>query len=263
MRKEEIEKRLKSALSVAEKASSFLLEHEKMRTVVFSKGENDYVTQADKLSEELIYSTLMKEYPEDGWYGEETGEKGEKTRRWIVDPIDGTVDFMWSFPLYTISIAFEDEYGIALGVVIVPRQKEVFYAIRGGGAFLNGERITINDDIDPKKSLALLVPPHRRHSIMDEYMVRMREFYNHFSDMRSIGSAACSLSFVASSRCALYYEESLQLYDIAAGILIVKEAGGRVSIKKEKDYLSVIASASSVHDEAMEIISDKGRFIRF
>ncbi len=261
MTREEIEKRLQVALRVAEKASSFLLSHEAMRFSVDLKAENDFVTSADKASEELIYSEIRKEFPSDGWYGEETGKSGSEKRRWIVDPIDGTVDFMWSFPLYTVSIAFEDEEGPALGVIIVPRQKEVFYASRGNGAYLNGKRIWTMEDIDSRKSLAILVPPHRHHIHLDEYMVRMRRFYDHFTDVRNIGSAALSLCYVACGRSSIYYEEFLHLYDIAAGVVIVREAGGRVSLKTDGDDISIVASASSVHETGLELVDDKGSFV--
>lgn len=261
MKDTELKKRLDAALAAAEKAKEFLLSHEKMRFSVSDKGENDYVTEADKKSEKLIKDELLSLFPCDGWYGEESGKDGDEKRRWIVDPIDGTVDFMWSFPLYTVSIAFEDEEGIALGVVILPSQNEVFYALRGSGAFLNGERITLPEDIEVRKSLALLVPPHRVHDKLDEYIVRMRRFYDHFSDMRSIGSAACSLCYVASGRCASYYEEYLHLYDIAAGVLILREAGGMVSLKEEGDYISVAASHKKVHSLVLELIDGKGSYI--
>lgn len=261
MDKTELERRLEGALSAADAASSFLLSHEEMRTAVSSKGENDYVTDADRKSEDIIRSYLREKFPGDGWYGEESGESGDEKRRWIVDPIDGTVDFMWSFPLYTISIAYEDEDGIAAGIVYLPRQKEVFSALRGEGAFLNGKRIHTSEDVDVNRTLALLVPPHRRHENLDEYIVRMRRFYDHFSDMRSIGSAACSLCYVASGRSAVYYEEFLHLYDIAAGMLILREAGGMVSLKKSGDYISVLASTRQVHDLGLELIDGKGSYI--
>ncbi len=261
MDKAELRKRLDVALDIASSASSFLLEHEKLRFSVENKAENDYVTKADKLSEELIHSRISKEFPLDGWYGEESGESGDTRRRWIVDPIDGTVDFMWSFPLYTISIAFEDEEGLALGVVAVPRQNEVFYALRGEGAFLNGRKIETSEGAESRKSLALLVPPHRKHDSLDEYIIKMRRFYDHFSDMRSIGSAACSLCYVASGRCAIYYEEFLYRYDIAAGVLIVREAGGKASLKWNGEGVSILASASSVHDLGLELIDGKGSYI--
>lgn len=259
-----LEKRLSSAIRIASMASDFLLDHEKMRFEIENKADNDYVTSADKAVENLIHSELEKEFPLDGWYGEESGEEGDRKNRWIVDPIDGTVDFMWSFPLYTVSIAFEDERGIALGVVALPRQGEVFHAMREKGAYLNGKKLCIESGVDSHRSLALLVPPHRKHLHLDEYIVRMRRFYDHFSDMRSIGSAACSLCYVASGRCSVYYEEFLHIYDIAAGILILKEAGGEVSLKKENgEELSILASCSSCHDLGLELIDGKGSYIRF
>ena len=254
MDKKELEKRLAVALSVAEDAKKFLLGHEKMRFCVESKAENDYVTTADRTVEKLIRDELLSQFPSDGWYGEESGGNGDEKHRWIVDPIDGTVDFMWSFPLYTVSIAFEDEDGIALGVVMFPRQDEVFYALRGEGACFNGEKLVVNEDFDPKKSLAVLVPPHRLHEHLDEYIVKMRRFYDYFSDMRSVGSAACSVCYVAAGRCSIYYEEYLHLYDIAAAMLVLREAGGKVSLRDAGDgYLSILASAASVHELGLEL----------
>ncbi len=260
----ELKKRLSAALRIASLASDFLIRHEKMRFEIENKAENDYVTSADKAVEELIHTEIEKEFPLDGWYGEESGEEGDSKKRWIVDPIDGTVDFMWSFPLYTVSIAFEDKDGIALGVVALPGQGEVFHAMRGEGAYLNERKLIMESGVESHRSLALLVPPHRKHSSLDEYIVRMRRFYEHFSDMRSIGSAACSLCYVASGRCSIYYEEFLHIYDIAAGILILREAGGTVSLKKEEnDELSILASCSSCHNLGLELIDGKGSYIRF
>lgn len=258
----EMERRLTAALSVAEDAKRFLLEHEKMRFLVETKAENDYVTAADRTVEEMIRDGLKARFPSDGWYGEESGMSGDEKRRWIVDPVDGTVDFMWSFPLYTISIAYEDEEGTALGVVVFPRQDEVFYAIRGKGAFLDGKRLEVRNDTETGKTLAVLVPPHRRHEYLDEYLVKMRRFYDHFSDMRSIGSAAASICYIASGRCSIYYEEFLHIYDIAAAELVLREAGGRVSIRrKDEEYIDVLASSASVHELGLELIDGKGSFI--
>ncbi len=262
MDRKELESRLAVALSAAENAKRFLLDHEKMRFCVESKAENDYVTVADRTVEKLIRDELLSRFPSDGWYGEESGGSGDEKHRWIVDPIDGTVDFMWSFPLYTVSIAFEDEDGIALGVVMFPRQNEVFYALRGEGACLNGEKLVVDENFEAKKSLAILVPPHRLHKHLDEYIVKMRRFYDHFSDMRSMGSAACSVCYVASGRCSIYYEEYLHLYDIAAAMLVLREAGGKVSLRDAGDgYLSILASAASVHELGLELIDGKGSFI--
>ena len=218
---------------------------------------NDYVTAADKKCEELIEKNLSIAFPDDSFYGEESGEKGDSQNCWIIDPIDGTVNFMCDFPDYTISIAFRDEDGIQLGVVAVPRQKEVFYAVKGEGAFLNGSPIHTSENADLSKTLALLVPPHRRHEYLDEYMAKMRRFYDHISDVRSIGSAALSLCYVASGRCSMYYEIGLHTYDMAAGALIVEEAGGKVTlINPDPDFIEIAASGSSFHSKMLEIIND-------
>ena len=258
MEKSEIKKRLDVALAVAKEASSFLLSHSFLSETVEEKNENDFVTQADKASESLIYEAIERAFPSDGWFGEETGKQGDGKRRWIVDPIDGTVNYFSSFPNYTVSIAFEDEDGLALGVVVVPRQNELFWAMRGEGAYLNGERIHTKENCDFSKTLAILVPPHRKHGLMEKYWERMRKFYDIFTDVRSIGSAALSLCYVAAGRCTMYYEMSLYPYDYSAGRLILEEAGGRVDIiQRDGESMDVVASSSTIFEKVMEVIGEK------
>ena len=248
--------RFEAAKKIAEEASSFLLSHENLRSEISSKAENDYVTSADKECERLIISSILDRFPDDGIYGEETGAHGSAEARWIIDPIDGTVDFMASFPNYTISIAFQDAEGIAFGIVAVPRQNEVFSALRGKGAFLNGSRIVTDEHTPLGETLAILVPPHRHHELLHGYIEKMERFYYFVSDMRSIGSAALSLCYVACGRCSVYYELGLHIYDIAAGLVILREAGGRISLsEKDGGWIDVAASASYAHDKMMEAIS--------
>ena len=263
MERSEIKERLEFALNLAKEASSFLLSHSSLSERIEQKHENDFVTEADKTTEELIYSSVKKAYPSDGWYGEESGKRGEEKRRWIVDPIDGTVNYFSSFPDYTVSIAFEDEDGLALGVVIVPRQNETFWAIRGEGAYLNGKRIHTRENCDFSRTLALLVPPHRRHHLMETYWKRMRGLYDIFTDVRSIGSAALSLCYVASGRCTCYYEMGIFPYDYSAGLLILKEAGGKVSVldRDGGESQDIVASSSGIYSKVMEVISEESRIL--
>ena len=256
MKREELEKRLDLALRVAEIAGDFLLSHSEMGRKVDQKAVNDFVTEADKMSEKIILDAIGKEFPEDGWLGEESGSGGNNKRRWIVDPIDGTVDYMCSFPNYTVSIGFEDEEGPALGVVTIPRQHETFWAIRGCGAYLNGKRIFTDEAKDYSRTLAILVPPHRHHELMDQYMERMVKFYSEFSDARSLGSCACSLCYVACGRCTAYYEMSLQPYDFAGGMVILREAGGKVTIQERDGGRSydILATSSGIHNTTLELI---------
>lgn len=250
-------KRFEVALETAASASSFLLSHENLRHEINRKGSNDYVTLADKKCEEIIINRILESFPDDAVLGEESGKRGDTESRWIIDPIDGTVDFMSSFPNYTVSIAYEDEEGIVFGVVSVPRQNEVFSAYRGDGAYLNGKRIYTDETTPLSETVAILVPPHRYHELLDGYMVKMRKFYEHVSDMRSLGSAAISLCYTAAGRVSMYYELGLHIYDIAAGVIILKEAGGSVSLSSDDDdWIDVAASASVYHDELLEIIND-------
>ena len=257
MDRKELHRRFEAARRAADEASSFLLSHEGLRSDVSFKGCNDYVTAADSMSEKLIRSIISEDFPDDQILGEEYGGVSGHSRRWIIDPIDGTVDFMSSFPCYTISIAYEDEDGIAFGIVAVPRQSEVFSAIRGEGAFLNGSPIHTDEREDVSETLALLVPPHRNHLRMDGYMVQMRRFYELFSDMRSIGSAALSLCYVACGRCTSYYELGLHIYDCAAGIMIVREAGGRITLlSDDESSMDIVATSSAVHERVLELLDD-------
>lgn len=253
-----LKRRFEAAGLIAEKAASYLLSHENLRTEITSKAENDYVTSADKECERLIISSILEAFPSDDVLGEESGDRDDKAKaRWIIDPIDGTVDFMASFPDYTISIAFQDEEGIAFGIVTVPRQKETFSAFRGEGAFLNGKRIHTDETMPLGKSLAILVPPHRHHELLHQYIEKMERFYYVISDMRSLGSAAISLCYVASGRCSMYYEIGLHIYDIAAGLIILREAGGKVAmVEKDDGWIEIAASSDAAHRAMLEILDD-------
>lgn len=247
--------RFQLAKDIAQEASAFLLSHESMRLSTRTKAENDYVTEADGTVERMIRESISRAFSSDSIYGEEFGGETESRSRWIIDPIDGTVNFMASFPDYTVSIAYEDEEGLAFGVVAVPRQHEVFSAFRGEGAFLNGSPIHTDESEDTSRTLALLVPPHRHHEMLDGYIVRMRRFYEIISDVRSIGSAALSLCYVACGRASMYYETALHIYDCAAGIVIVREAGGMVTLlSDDEDWMDIAASSAAAHRKMLETI---------
>lgn len=249
--------RFEEAKQIAKRGAEFLLSHESMRTEITAKAENDFVTSADKECERLIISSILSLFPSDGVYGEESGKRGsDSDGRWIIDPIDGTVDFMASFPNYTISIAFEDEEGLCFGVVMVPRQNELFSAFRGEGAFLNGKRIFTDEKTETGKTLAILVPPHRHHELLHGYIERMEKFYYLVSDMRSLGSAAISLCYVACGRCSMYYELGLHIYDMAAGLVILKEAGGRYYLDRQsEDWIDIAASSAVSFDKMMGVVN--------
>ena len=245
------------ALSLVRRCGEFLLEHESLRSSVSVKRENDYVTVADRTVEDMLVKAIHEEYPEDSFYAEESGTSGSSQDRWIIDPIDGTVNFMNGFPGYTISVAFERGGEILFGLVYVPRQCLMFRAYLGKGAFLNDERLAI-EERELHESLILLVPPHRRHEELDRYIEIERRLYEDFSDVRSIGSAAFSLCSTSASWCAAYYERFLNLYDIAAGLIIVREAGGKAEYTENGDgALNVLSGSPDAFERVLEVLDGK------
>lgn len=237
-------KRYDFTKSLIKRAGAFLLSHRAERRNVFDKSANDYVTQADRECEHLITSAIREAFPEDGFYCEESGEEnGSSGYTWVIDPIDGTVNFMNSFPLYTISIALCRGSEAVMGCVYVPEYDELFSSVKGEGAFLNEERIHVSSETNMKRSLALCVPPHRMHEHLPYYMERYDRVLRAVSDIRSIGSAALSLCYVASGRCSIYYELGLHAYDFAAGALILTEAGGSFRYERRGEVMYDIKSS--------------------
>lgn len=223
---------------------------------VSSKGENDFVTTADKANEERIRSFISLNFPSDSVLGEEEGESsGSDGFRWIVDPIDGTVNFMNGFPLFSISIALEYREELVAGLVYIPYYDELFSAFKDKGAYLNDKPIHVTAEQDLSRTLMLAVPPHRVHAWLDSYLSEMRQMYNLCSDIRSVGSAAVSLCYTACGRCSAYYERFLHIYDIAAGLVIVKEAGGAYSLKESgHDTLDVLAGSPLAESRLKEVL---------
>ena len=226
-----ISQHLEIALKAANLAGAYILEEgSKDHIAVHSKHTNDFVTDTDKGAEEKIIAVIKERFPEDAIFGEDTGKVGDqKTGRWIIDPIDGTTNFFRSLPNYTGSIAWELEPFKPLGgVVYNPRQGELFWASKGEGAFLNGNPIQVSSISQLEQALLVCVPPHRRHDLVDTYFARAKRLFLASSDFRSYGSCALELSYIAAGRVDGYYELCLGYYDMAAGMIILQEAGGKV-----------------------------------
>jgi len=186
------------------------------------------VSDADRDAERLIADLIRRERPDDGLMGEEgAGAEGSSGRQWIVDPLDGTTNFLYGFPAWSVSIALRDEAGIAAGVVHDPGRDETFRAARGGGAELNGERIEPSDC--DQLELALVATgfgyERERRAAQAETLTRVLP---RVRDIRRAGSAALDLSWVACGRMDAYYERDLKPWDWDAGRLLVAEAGGVV-----------------------------------
>lgn len=221
-----------------------------MQTMV--KGTNDFVTTTDREVETFIRTWIRERFPLDGVLGEEYGtQEGSDGYVWVIDPVDGTVNFMNSFPLHCISIALQKDGSLVAGAVLNPVYDELFSAAEGQGAYLNGKRIRCTS-LPLEQSVALVVPPHRRHESLERFWQNERRIYEMVSDTRSIGSAAMSICYVASGRASMYYEWYLHYYDYAAALLIAKEAGCRYRLKTEGDVTNILVFSGIYESSLME-----------
>ena len=226
------------------------------------KSENDFVTEMDVKSEMLIREALLTACPEDQFFGEETGGAAEATGRWIVDPIDGTSNFMRGNRLYTISIAYEHDGAQQIGCVYCPGTDELFLAVRGEGATLNGKPIHVSNttlsDAVVHLGFGHRIPVNREHMLK-----LFPDLLRAVSDVRRTGSAAYDLCSVAAGRSDAFLELGLSLYDYAAGYVILTEAGGRFTGWEDgDDGLSsgnLLATNGVVHEELRKILlEDRG-----
>lgn len=224
------------------------------RDQVETKGIHDFVSYVDKSSEEILVKELHKILPEAGFIAEENTEtkKGERYN-WVIDPLDGTTNFIHGIPLFSISIALMDGDEIISGVVHEVNQNECFYAWKNSKAYLNGNEIKVSDAKTLSESLLATGFPYYDYSRLKPYM-EMFEFLMHQSHgIRRLGSAAADLAYVACGRFEGFYEYGLHPWDVAAGALIVKQAGGIVSDFSGKgDYIfgkEIIATSCNIHKE--------------
>ena len=221
------------------------------------KGIGDPVTEYDCRSEEMIVGAIRREFPGHGVLGEESTDiKSGSGIRWIIDPLDGTVNFTHRIPLIAISIAVEAEGKIAAGVIYNPILNDMYEASAGNGAFHNGEPIRVSEISDPEKSLVITGFPYKRNRV-DEVMKPMRTFIEKFEAFRRPGSAAIDLAYIACGMGEGFYEEGLKPWDTAAGSLIVTEAGGIVSdyygAAYSPDNPTILACNPAIYTQALEI----------
>jgi myo-inositol-1(or 4)-monophosphatase len=228
------------------------------------KGEDyaNLITVADRKSEDTIMATIREHFPDHDILAEETGENeaaGDGPDiRWIIDPLDGTTNYSHGLPVYSISIAVEVEGEVLYGSVSNPQLKELFTARKGGGAFHNGKPIHVSSNDSLKTSLIITGFPYDRRERADRYLAFWRAIMMRSHGLRRMGSAALDMSYVAAGVFEAYYEESLNPWDWAAGDLIVREAGGRVTdfagAPFQIDMNQCVASNGLVHDEMLAIL---------
>ena len=230
---------------------------------VSSKGPGDFVSSADKRTEKTIIEELQKAHPEYGIITEETGiiNKSNIKNRWIIDPIDGTMNFLNGIPQFAISIAYEEDNEIICGVIFNPITNEMFCAEKGNGAYLNNSRIRVSNKKKLKDALLVTGGPKGASKIKNKIYSEYINVSNNVSNVRKFGSAALDMAYVACGRFDGYWQRELNYWDIAAGVIILKEAGGFIDFfEDDLSYplkKNVLASNSNIHQELKELINKK------
>ena len=222
------------------------------------KGKNDLVSYVDKASEKIMVNGLKSILPEAGFLTEEgTVKTDENTLKWIIDPLDGTTNFVHGLPIFSTSIALMKENELLIGVVYEVNKEECFYAFKNGGAFLNDTAISVSTIDKLDESLLATGFPYHDFGKTKEYLEILNDFMQHTHGLRRLGSAAVDLAYVAIGRFEGFFEYNLNPWDVAAGALIVKEAGGTVTTFSGKDDFvfgkEIIASNDIHHDMKMVI----------
>ena len=230
---------------------------------VSSKGPGDFVSSADKRTEKTIIEELQKAHPEYGIITEETGiiNKSNVKNRWIIDPIDGTMNFLNGIPQFAISIAYEENNEIICGVIFNPITNEMFCAEKGNGAYLNNTRIRVSNKKKLKDALLVTGGPNGASKIKNKIYSEYINVSNNVSNVRKFGSAALDMAYVACGRFDGYWQRELNYWDIAAGVIILREAGGFIDFfEDDLSYplkKNVLASNSNIHQELKELINKK------
>jgi len=222
------------------------------------KGLHDFVTEVDRETEAVVAGYLRKHFPAHAILAEETfAEAHEHEYRWVVDPLDGTTNFIHGVPIFAVSVAVEDRNGPVAGAVHDPVHDETFHARRGGGAYCNGEPIRCAEPARLDDALLATGFPFRELRRVHGYMAALEAFVRSTAGLRRAGSASLDLAYVACGRYDGFWEVGLSRWDIAAGVLLVEEAGGAVSdVAGGKSYLDsgdLVASGRGIHQPMLEV----------
>ncbi len=205
---------------------------------VESKSTNDFVTQVDRQAEARIIETLLKAYPDHSIMAEESGNQGDSEYQWIIDPLDGTTNFLHGFPHFAVSIALQHNGRLEQAVIYDPMKEELFTASKGDGAMVNNRRIRVTHPRTTEGALLGTGFPFRLKQHFPAFQGMFADFFKEAADIRRAGSAALDLAYVAAGRLDGFWEIGLAPWDMAAGALIIREAGGLVGdFKGNEHYL--------------------------
>ena len=244
------------------KASKVLIrdfgEVEKLQVSI--KGPGDFVTASDKKVEKILIEELQKARPNYSILSEEIGQiDNDESIRWIIDPIDGTANFLHGIPHFAISVGLEQDKEIICGIVYDPIKDEMFVAEKGNGAYLNNYRMRVSSRSKLKDCIIFTGGPKREAKNRE---LALKEYYNFSSEVmlpiRKLGSAALDMAYVAAGRCDGFWQRNLNYWDIAAGIILVKESGGFVTdFSGKNEYIqnkTILVTNSKVNNEMIEVL---------
>jgi myo-inositol-1(or 4)-monophosphatase len=252
--------RLDFALDLARRAGGVLRSGYGRVAEVRYKGPIDPVTEYDLRSEHLIREAIQRAFPDDSILGEEGGISGEGVGRWVVDPLDGTVNFAHAIPFFSVTLAYLREGKLELGVTYDPMHDEMFHASAGGGAWLNGHRLHVSTCERLDRSLLISGFPYAIRHAPDNNLGHFAAFSLRSLGVRRLGSACLDLAYVAAGRFDGYWEFGVEAWDVATGILLVEEAGGRVTRadgqpEPLRPPISVVASNARLHNAMLAVLN--------
>lgn len=226
---------------------------------VQNKQDNDYVSEVDRAAEQAIIEILLSAYPNHAILAEESGTQGESEFQWIIDPLDGTTNYLHGFQQYGVSIALAHKGVLTHAVIFDPARNDLFTASRGGGAFLNDRRLRVSKRIYLKEALIGTGFPYRDFTHLDAYMAMFKEMLQKTSGVRRPGAACLDLAYVAAGRFDGFWEFGLNPWDIAAGVLLVQEAGGLVGdFRGEQNYMQsgdILAGNPKIFSQLLQLIA--------
>jgi myo-inositol-1(or 4)-monophosphatase len=225
-----------------------------------SKTFNDFVSEVDRSAEQSIIDTIRGAYPDHGFLGEESGKSNSDADNiWIIDPLDGTTNFLHNFPQYCVSIALQQKGVLTQAVIYDPVRNDLFTATKGRGAFLNDKRIRVTNRTKLQASLISTGFPFRDFTYLDTYLAMLKDMIRNTTGIRRPGSAALDLAYVAAGFTDGFFEINLSTWDIAAGGLLVQEAGGMVGdFEGNESWLTtgnIVAANAKVFSQMLQVLS--------
>ena len=226
---------------------------------VSSKGRNDFVTEVDRAAEQEIIASIRRNYPQHAFLAEESGRSGEHDTLWIIDPLDGTTNYLHGFPVFCVSIACQIKGRLEHAVIYDPTRGELFTASRGAGAHLDNHRMRVSKARTLEGSLVSTGFPYRANlEYLDAYLAMLRAVTEQAAGVRRPGSAALDLAYVAAGRVDAFWEIGLSPWDTAAGTLLIQEAGGRIGTLTGAEYQQgghLVAGTPKVYAALLELIA--------